>query len=233
VGFGGYIFGSGIIANIFANLDQLMTAKFMTSGAFVASYNAATRINSLVDIPSYAASEILFPKVSKTSAEEGNGKVKYIYERMVGILLSLTTPVALFIICFPGLIISVIAGRQYAEAAPILQLYMITGILRPAQNQAASIMTSIGKPKLVFIMNLLFLITNLVINYICLIRFGFYGAAIGTVITCFLGMLAWYLVMKKQIGLQGVNIVVYMIETYKMVYLQVLNTFFKKKQVQI
>ncbi|GAC1418094.1 MAG: hypothetical protein NVS9B7_12140 [Flavisolibacter sp.] len=232
IGFGGYIFGSGIVTNIFVNLDQLMTAKFIGSGAPVASYNAALRINSLIDIPSYAAAEILFPKVSQTAGVEGMGKVKYIYERMVGILLSVTTPATLFIFCFPGFVISIIAGHQYAEAAPILQLYMITGLLRPAQNQAASIMASVGKPKLVFIMNSCYLLINLLLNYICLVHFGFYGAAIGTVITTLLGMLAWYLVMKQQIGLQGTHIIIYMVETYKMMYSLAYNLFIKKKQVQ-
>jgi lipopolysaccharide exporter len=234
VGYGGYIFGSGIVVNIFANIDQIMTAKFSSGSAFVASYNAANRINTLVDIPSYAAAEILFPKVSRAAGEEeGKGKVKYMYERMVGILLSFTVPAALIIICLPGLIISLIAGSQYAESAPILQLYMIAGILRPAQNQAANLMTSVGKPKLVFIMNALFLVTNLGINYICLIKFGFYGAAIGSVITCYLGMIAWYMVMRRQISLQINNVFKYMIDTYRAIYVEAVSILAKTKQVHV
>src|SRR5450432_810282 len=99
VGYGGYIFSSGIVGNIFANLDQIMTARFMPDSSSVAYYNAASRINQLIDIPSFAAADIIFPKISQASAqEEGTHKVRYLYERMVAILLCFTVPSALFII---------------------------------------------------------------------------------------------------------------------------------------
>jgi lipopolysaccharide exporter len=230
LGYGGYIFGSGMMANIFSNVDQIMTATFLKSGSLVANYNAATRINALIDIPSYAACEILFPKASRASVEEGKERVKYLYERMVAILLSFTTPTALVIILFPGYVISLIAGPQYIEAAPILQLYMITGILRPAQNQAANLLNSIGRPGLCFSINAASLAANLCINYICLMQFGFYGAAIGTLITCILGTIAWYIVMKKEIGFELSNIGKYIVETYKSIYVFGSNFVSKIKQ---
>jgi O-antigen/teichoic acid export membrane protein len=225
--YGSYIFSSGMIAHLFANLDQLITARFLNPAA-VASYNAASRINGLVDIPSYAASEVIFPKISKASAEEGIGKVKYLYEKMVAVLLSFTTPAALFIILFPNLVISVIAGKEYLDAAPILQLYMITGILRPMQNQAANLLNSIGKPGLCLIINAVSLAVNLVINFLCLNYFGFYGAAIGTLITCLLGSTAWYFIMKKQIDARLKNIFLYMFDFYKLIYGQAVQLLTKK-----
>jgi O-antigen/teichoic acid export membrane protein len=228
-GYGGYIFSSGIVANIFSNLDQLMTATFL-SAASVSYYSAASRINQLIDIPSYAAAEIIFPKVSKASAEEGNNKVLYLYERMVAILLCFTIPAALFIILFPKLIIILIAGSRYAAAAPILQLYMLTGILRPMQNQSANLLNSIGKSALCFLINAVSLAANLVINYTCLKYIGFYGAAIGTLITCILGMTAWYIVMQRQIGTRLGRIFIYMGESYQLIYKHT-RSFLKLKNV--
>jgi O-antigen/teichoic acid export membrane protein len=217
LGYGGYIFASGFVSNIFASVDQFMISKFISSSS-VAFYNAASKINGFVDIPSYAAAEVIFPKASQASSVEGTKKVKYLYERMVSILISFTTPAALFIILFPKLVIVVIAGASYTAAAPILQLYMITGLLRPMQNQAANILNSIGKPRLCFIINLISLLVYLLINYLCLMSFGFYGAAIGTLIACVTGAIAWYFVMKAQIGLQLTNIFNYTIDFYKNSY---------------
>ncbi len=218
IGYGGYIFGSGTVASIFQNLDQLMIARFGAN--YVASYNVAFRINSLVDIPSYAAAEVLFPKASAASAEEGPQKIKYLYERMVAILLSFTIPAAIFIILFPGLFITVIAGPNYLDAAPILQLYMIAGILRPAQNQAANLLNSIGRAKLCFYINTGYLIVNLVMNYVFLYYFGMpqYGAALGTLITFLLGVVFWYFVMKKLIGLELSKIFEHGLGVYKMIF---------------
>ena len=221
VGYGGYIFGSGTVASLFQNLDQIMIARSNTG--YVASYNVAYRINSLVDIPSYAAAEVLFPKASAASTEEGPQKIKYLYERMVAILLSFTVPAAIFIILFPGFFINIIGGPNYLDAVPILQLYMIAGMLRPAQNQAANLLNSIGKAKFCFYINTGYLLVNLVLNYICLEYFGFYGAAIGTLITFSLGIVFWYFVMKKEIGLELHKIVEHAGVLYRSSFEKVLN----------
>jgi lipopolysaccharide exporter len=215
--FGGYIFGSGIVANISQNLDQLMIGKFILPSS-VAYYNVASRINLLVDIPSFAASEILFPKASRAVAQDDAGKIRYLYERMVAVLLAFTIPTALFIIILPRLVTVLIAGPTYAIAAPILQMYMITGIFRPAQNQAANLLNSMGKSRLVFWANTGTLAAALGINYVCLVHFGFYGAAIGTVIATLLGFIAWYFIMRRQIGLQLGAVLGYTLDTYRTVF---------------
>jgi O-antigen/teichoic acid export membrane protein len=232
LGFGGYIFGSGILASIFANVDQLMIARFTSSKSYVASYNAANRISALVDIPSYAAAEILLPKVSQVSVQEGSERIKYMYERMVGILLSFTTPLALFIILFPNFVITLIAGSQYADAAFILQLYMVSGMIRPIQNQAANILLYIGKARLCFFLNAGYLAVNFFLNYLFLKQFGFYGSAMGNVVTCFLGTIVWYSILKKSIGVDHNNIWKYVMETYRMIYTKAVLALAKIRQVQ-
>jgi len=217
LGYGKYIFASGAISNVFANLDQLMTGTFMTS-TVVADYSAANRINTLLDIPTYAAADIIFPKSARASVEEGMEKVRYLFERMNGILLSFSTPIALFIIIFPRLVIWLIAGSNYLSAAPILQLYMITGLIRPMQNQSANLLNSIGKQSVAFWMNTAALAVNLAINYICLKTIGYYGAAVGSTLSYSLALIAWYFLMRRLIGFQPRNIGKYMLETYLTIY---------------
>lgn len=220
--YGKYIFGSGLISNISTNIDQLMTASFMSS-FYVSYYNVALRINTFIEVPSFAAAEIAFPKNVKASVEEGVEKVKYLYERITGILLSFTTPVAILVIIFSKLVITIIAGAQYVAAAPILQLYMIICILRPLQHQAANTLNSIGKAPLCFKLDAWELFVNVGVNYICLTFFGFYGAAIGTFITCSLFTFIWYFVMKRQIGLHIPTVAGHLINSYKTVYSAAVN----------
>lgn len=218
LGFGGYIFGIAITANIFANLDQIMIGRFTSSKSMVANYNSATRISALVDIPTYAAAEILLPKISQVDKNKDYRQVSYMYERMVAILLSFTTPVALFIFFFPKIVISIIAGQQYLDASFILQMYMLSALVKPIQIQAANVFLYIGKARLCFILNLLYLGLNCILNYLCFIRFGPYGAAIGNVIGCTLGMIVWYSILQKSIGIRYINIARYIVDTYKTLY---------------
>jgi lipopolysaccharide exporter len=217
LGYGKYIFASGAISNLFSNLDQLMTGRFMTS-TVVAYYSNASRINVLLDIPSYAAADILFPKSARALVEEGEEKVRYLFERMVGILLSFSVPIAVFIIIFPKFVIYLIAGHQYLPAAPILQLYMITGLIRPMQNQSANLLNSIGKQAICFWMNSVALAANLLINYACLKTIGYLGAAVGSSLTYGLALIAWYFLMRRIIHFQARDILKYMGESYKTMY---------------
>jgi lipopolysaccharide exporter len=227
--YGKFIFASGAISNVFTNLDQLVTGTMKTS-ADVAYYNTALRINNLLDTPSYAAADILFPKSARASVEEGIEKVRYLFERMVGILLSFSAPIALFIFLFPKLIIYLIAGRQYFAAAPILQLYMITGLIRPMQNQSANLLNSIGKQVVCFWMNTAALALNLVVNYACVHYIGFYGAAIGSTISYAIALVAWYFLMRHIIGFHPRNILRYMLDTYRIVYSYTRRFFLRKQE---
>lgn len=218
LGFGGYIFGSGVVSNVFQSLDKVMTAALLGSSAYVAKYDMAARVNQFIDTPSYSAAEVLFPKAAQASEREGMEKVRYLFEKMVSALLCFTIPTALIISLVPALVIRVIANPSYIAAAPILQLYMISGVLRPAQTQAANLLNSIGKQRISFLINAAYLVVNLGINYVCLVTIGFYGAAIGSVITFLLGAVAWYFVMKKQIGFRLSGVFAYMREYGRMGY---------------
>lgn len=231
LGFGGYIFGIAITGNIFSNLDQLMIGKFTASKSMVANYNSSSRISSLVDIPSYAAAEVLLPKISQVDITKGYQQVKYMYERVVAVLLSFTTPVALFIFFFPKFVISIIAGQQYSDASFILQMYMLSALVKPIQNQAANIFLYIGKARLCFLLNLLFLGINFGLNYLCFVQFGPYGAAIGNVISAVLSTIVWYSILQRNIKVEYGNIAKNIVGTYKTIYskLMVIKNFAQAK----
>jgi glycosyltransferase involved in cell wall biosynthesis len=133
---------------------------------------------------------------------------------------------------FPKFVITTIAGNRYADAAIILQLYMITGILRPAQNQAANLLNSTGRAKLVFYINTACLLFNFVVNYFFLVKVGFYGPVIGTVITCLLGTIWWYFVMKKEIRFESHNILWHSKDIISKFYAFMVNFFTKEKELK-
>ena len=213
--YGGFIFGSGVISTVYSNLDQILTAALTTSPSYVATYNAATRLNNFIDIPSYAAGEILFPKMSQASVAEGVGKVRYFYERMVSILLAVIFPLAVFILLFPKFVIILIAGKQYESAALILQLYILASLLGPLQNQAANTLNSLGRTALCFTLNAVTLAAKLGITFVCLRTIGFYGAAIATLITALLSGIFWYFIMNRQIGVNLLTIFRYFWDNYR------------------
>ena len=214
INYGKYILGSSIISNIYSNIDQLMTSKFLNPIA-VSYYNTATRISGIIDIPINAAADVLFPKMAQASTDQNSNKVKYFLEKTIALLLCLIIPTTIFIIIFSKLIIQIIAGSTYLEASLILQVYVIRMTIGIFQHQSANTLISIGKSKLNFLLNSIGFVLKIVITYFCLQYFGFYGAAVGSLIMPTLNFIIWFFVMKKQIDVNAKNIMKYMLEFYQ------------------
>ena len=89
----------------------------------------------MIDIPSQAIADVLFPKNVEAMAMEGTTKVRYYFERMVANIITILLPVSLFIFVFPGLIIRVISTSKYLDAIPILQLIIFFSFIRPFSYQ--------------------------------------------------------------------------------------------------
>ena len=197
--FGGYIFGSSVLSSVFANLDQLLTARFLTP-AYVAYYNTAKRINGFIDIPTYAGAEILFPKMSQAASNQGTEGVRLLYEKMVSILLAIILPAALIVMLFPKVFIYILAGPRYYTAAPLLQLYMIISIIGTFQHQSATSLDSIGKTRLNFTANLGAFAIKLILTFIFLKYMGFYGAISAALVTSLITACIWYVLIRRETG---------------------------------
>lgn len=214
VKYGKFVFGSGVCSNVFGSLDRFMTASYLSSVA-VAYYDVAGRINNMIDVPTTAAADVIFPKSARASHEEGPSKVKYLYERMVGILVALIFPVAVVVFIFAEEIIAVIAGRNYVGAASIVRVGMLYAIFRPIQIQASNVLNSINKPRTTFMLNLLVLIFNLIVNYFLIRTQGFIGAAYGTFLSTIFSFIISFYVLRKSIGASLYGIWTNTLEFYK------------------
>ena len=218
--FGKFIFGTNLFYNISRSLDHFLTASMLgnTGKQYVAYYNTVTRINNMIDVPSLAAADVLFPKNVETLENEGIQKVKYYFERMVGTILALIIPFSLFIFIFPKFIIYVLATSDYYGAVPILQLTILFSLVRPLAYQFGSTLDAIGKPHINFWANVLFMIFNLLLTFFFLKQFGGMGAAYASVVNYIVTFFLMIAILKKYINVELLNIGKYIIQSYKDVF---------------
>ena len=130
--FGKYVFGTALFSNLSRYTDHFMTSAVSNPAmgpVYVSYYNAVSRLTNMIDVPSLAAADVLFPKNAQASGIAGNEKVKYYFERMCGTLLALVIPVSLLVFIFPKIIITIIAGKSYLAAVPILQVTILANYL--------------------------------------------------------------------------------------------------------
>ena len=204
--FGKYIFGTNVAVALAGSADQFITAKFITDVAVVAYYNIVSRISTMIDVPSVAVADVLFPKNVEAMAANGTDKVRYYFERMVGTIMSILLPVSLVIFIFPHFIIQIISSSKYLPAVPILQLIILFSFVRPVSYQFGATMDAIGKPQYNFWVNLYAMVISLLFIFLGLKYFGYMGAAYGEVAAVFPMYIVFYLVLKKTVGVSFRNV---------------------------
>ena len=218
--FGKFIFGTNLFANLARSFDHFITAAMLGNAGkpYVAYYNTVARINNMVDVPSLAAADVLFPKNVQTLEDEGLGKVKYYFEKMVGTLLAVIIPISIFIFSFPKFIIYVLATSDYYGAVPILQLMILFSLVRPLSYQFGSTLDAIGKPHVNFWANFFFMSLQLLLTWLLLREYGGMGAAYAAAINAVVTFFVMIGILKRYIHVELKNIFRYIWMAYGEIY---------------
>ncbi len=219
--FGKYTFGTNLFAGLSRSFDHFVTAGALNTNTgkdYVAYYNTVARINNMVDVPSLAAADVLYPKNVEAHENAGIEKVKYYFEQAVGTILAFIVPLSLLIFFFPKAVIYVVAGPQYYPAIVILQLTILFSMVRPLSYQFGSTLDAIGKPHINFWANALLMITNLALTFIFIHFFGGIGAAYATMMYYSLSFIMMLFVLKKYIRIEVRSICRYGIGRYRDFY---------------
>ncbi len=197
--YGKFTMGTNISSMLFKSIDQLMLGWFMHPAA-VAVYNAAIRVNNLVEYPASAMVEVLFPKSAQKAAEGGIEAVAKLYHTSLAYMLAIFLPavVAIELLAYP--LIMLAAGEEYLESVNILRVVAFAGLAIPFTRQFGLVMDSTGHPHLNFRMLLVNVVCNLICNFIFIRWMGIMGAAIGTsiayLINAVLSQMVLHTVMK-------------------------------------
>lgn len=196
--YGKYIFGTNISAQAFRSADAFLTSGIF-SPALSGLYNASNRISNLVDLPSQVLADVAFIKAARID-NTNKAQVKNMYEKTTGAIMVFSLPALLFILCFPELVLQVLAGKDFVKAAPILRITAFFGFILPFLKQYGTIMDATGFPQINFRTNLLAVFLNFTFNYIGLKTFGYLGAAIGTALTYTCIFLTTQRILYKKFG---------------------------------
>lgn len=211
--YGKYAFGTLISSLLSGTIDQMMLGA-MLSPAASGAFNIAVRITNLIDIPGNAVATIVFPQSAKRMESEGKGAIKYLYEKSVGTTLALVVPVVIFLYLFSGIVITLIAGDKYADSIPLLQITLLYCLLIPFGRQFGTILDSIGKTRLTFLVVIGSATLNLCLNYFFIREWGVVGAAYATLCSNIAGFIVAQVILKKEIGVNVLKTFVYMYKFY-------------------
>jgi O-antigen/teichoic acid export membrane protein len=180
--FGKYTFGTNISSMFVKSTDSWMIGRLLSTAA-VAVYNPAIRLANIVEVPTLAIANFVFPQVAQKMKDRGNEGVRDVYVKSVSLILAMMLPMVLPMYVFSDFLILTIFGPEYIEAAAILRVTIFYSLIIPFNRQFGTVMDALKKPKINFYLLIMVAILNIIFNYIFLKQFGVIGSAYGTLLS--------------------------------------------------
>lgn len=220
--FGKYTFGTNLSSQAIRNTDQWMLGS-MVSAEGVAQYNPAIRIANLVEVPTLAIAQIVFPQAAKMSGTADKTAMKNLYEKSVASILCFVLPVILVLFFFAEETVVILAGERYADTKDILRVTLFYSLFIPFARQFGVILDASGKQKINFYFVLVSGVLNIAFNFFFINTYGVIGAAYGTLLTYIIGfgLNQWFL--KKEFRVSIASVFKYMPSFYLMAVNKVLK----------
>jgi len=211
--FGKYVFGTSVSGVLSTTVNQMMLGALLSPDA-AGAFNVSSKIINLIDVPTNALGPIVFPQSAKRFELQGNDAVKYLYEKSVGTILALLIPCLLFLLIFPGFVVHIIAGYKYQETIPIVRVIVLCALINPFMRIFGPVVDSVGKPRINFVIVVIFTIINLPLNYIFIKWLGIIGAVYATLVADIIIFSVMYIILKKEFKVNLRNTLIYAARFY-------------------
>jgi len=170
---------SSIQANIKGNMDTFALGYFAGSTQ-VGFYRAALMIAMVLPMGLEAIKLIFMPIISEMCARGEVGRIRTTFHTSTRWVLYITFPLVLLLITFPGDVITLLFGREYASATTALRILTVGVWIRCTLGLAGQVTLAIGKTRINFLEQSVALLTSTVLSFVLIPRLGIVGAAWAT-----------------------------------------------------
>jgi len=215
--YGSFTFLTNLSTMLYKSIDKWMLGILLTPLS-VALYDLCMKVNNLLEAPTQAIAQIVFPKSARKGESEGPEAIKKLYEGAVGAILALVLPAVIFVFIFPKLIVFFLGGEAYMDATSILTITVFYALFLPFANQFGTILDSIGKPETNLFFTLIGALINVVANYFFITQYGVIGAAYGTIFTYVITFILNQIVLNKMFKITWWNAFKAIPNFYKMAF---------------
>ncbi|MEI6140525.1 MAG: hypothetical protein WCP85_14755 [Mariniphaga sp.] len=224
--------------NLLRSADTFILSFSPLGTAAVALYSIPMKLTELQQIPLRSFAATAFPKLSKASIQGKIDEVKDVFYTYSGAMTFLFLFISLFIFIFADLFVLILGGNHYIgtdpvtgfNAATIMRIFTVYGILLPLDRMTGIGLDSVNKPNINFIKVLYMVIANIVGDLIAIFIFKSLNlVAVATIFFTIIGCWIGFHYLSKELSLEYRQIFIKGVQFYKMLYIRLLDLLHKKK----
>jgi len=169
----------GLFGSMVLTYTDTLMLSYLRTAEDVALYQVAMPTTKLLLYFSGALGIVLLPLSSELWARRLREKLAKGMDMLYRYSFAFIFPLALALICFPGLALTVLFGKQYAEAALALQLLAVGTFLFSISTINSNVLAGIGKPSENSRYIIIGAVSNVVMNAILIPMPGRFGGVVG------------------------------------------------------
>lgn len=176
------------------NWVDIVVLGFFVNSSFIGYYTASWNIAMFLILFGSSLTQTLFPEMSKLSAEKN-------LDRISNLINSGLSYAGLFLI--PGIVGGAILGKRilriygsdFTQAWTVLVILIAAALIQSYQSQLTSALNATDRPELAFRVNMVFIASNIILNIVLIVIYGWIGAAVATAssVAISLGIAYYYL----------------------------------------
>ena len=213
--------------NLLRSADTFIISFSPLGTAAVALYSIPMKLTELQQIPLRSFAATAFPKLSRASMQKNVAEVKEIFYAYSGAMTYLFIGISLVTFVFADIFILILGGKQYLgtdpvtgfNAATIMRIFSIYGLLLPIDRMTGIGLDSINKPNINFLKVLAMVIANVIGDIIAVFIFkSLTLVAVASIFFTIIGIWVGFFYLDKELALNYRYIFTSGIDFYKAIY---------------
>lgn len=196
--YGKYSWLATMKSKTFGWMDTLVLGFFVTSG-LIGVYEVSWRLASVLILVSNAIEHTLFPEISDIATEGNLPEVRNLLSESLFYAGLFTIP-GFFGTVVLGPELLRIYGGEFVKGAPILLALIFARTINVYEMQLLNVINGIDRPDIAFRINLVFIVLNVSLNVALVYTYGWFGAAVATILSSLAMLVLSYRAVLQLIG---------------------------------
>ncbi len=147
--------------NLLKSADTFLIGSLLGSRA-VATYAVPLKLTELFEIPLRSLSTTAFPQLASSHNEQDSGSFKKLYVQYLSWAYLLYIPALIIAFAIAPFLVSTLGGAEYIATVSVFRVFLLYGLLLPADRMSGIGLDALQKPQKNFIKVLCMATVNLV-----------------------------------------------------------------------